>query len=473
MSDHAQTKQSVALWSIAASGLLTLGKLVAGVMSGSLALISEAGHGLLDTGATILTYFAVRAADKPADEEHPYGHGKIEAVAALIETGLLMVLAVFVLWEATRRLLGHPAEVDATPLAFAVLVISIVVDFFRYRTLKRVAEETRSHALAADALHFSSDLVSSILVLIGLGATVFGFQQGDTFAAMGVAVFIAIAGWRLGRSTIDALVDTAPAGVATRLRAIAAAVPGVVEVQDVRARPVGASVFADIHIGVSRTLPLERVTAIKARIAESVSAEMPETTVIVTTEPRALDEETVLERVLLISARRRVPVHHVTVQQLEGRLSVSLDVEVDGRMSLGAAHTIASRLEAAIREELGPDTEVETHIEPLVVANLEGRDLEGARAARVRDSLIRHAAETGAVADVHSVRVRETGHGLVVNFHCRVDPALDVTTVHDRVDQLEHLVRSDVPEIVRIVTHTEPHRPPQEGVPRLEGPVGV
>jgi cation diffusion facilitator family transporter len=473
MSDHAHAKQSAAFWSIVASALLTLGKLVAGLMSGSLALLSEAGHGLLDTGATILTYFAVRAADKPADEEHPYGHGKIEAVAALVETGLLMVLAAGVLWEAARRLLGHPAEVEATALAFGVLIISIIVDFFRYRTLQKVARETKSHALAADALHFSSDLVSSALVLIGLGATLLGFKQGDTFAAIGVALFIAIAGWRLGRSTIDALVDTAPAGVAARLRAIASAVPGVVEVQDVRARPVGANVFADVLIGVSRTLPLERVTAIKARIAEAVAAEMPDTTVTVTTEPRALDEETVLERVLLISARRRVPVHHVTVQQVEGRLSVSLDVEVDGRMSLGSAHTIASRLEAAIRDELGPATEVETHIEPLVVASLEGRDLDGPLAGRVRESLVRHAAETGAVADVHSVRVRETGHGLVVNFHCRVDPSLDVTTVHDRVDQLEHLVRSDVPEIVRIVTHTEPLRTPPETAPRVEGQVGV
>ena len=169
-----------------ASGTLTLGKLVAGVMSGSLALISEAGHGLLDTGATILTYFAVRAADKPADEEHHYGHGKIEAVAALIETGLLMVLAAFVLCEATRRLIGHPAQVEATPLAFAVLVDLDRRGLFPLPHAATVAKETRSDALAADALHFSSDLVRRSSSL-GLGATEFGFAQGDTLAAIGVA----------------------------------------------------------------------------------------------------------------------------------------------------------------------------------------------------------------------------------------------------------------------------------------------
>jgi cation diffusion facilitator family transporter len=460
MSEHAKAKEQAAFWSIIASGTLTLGKLVAGLMSGSLALISEAGHGLLDTGATILTYFAVRAADKPADEEHHYGHGKIEAVAALIETGLLMVLAAFVLFEAARRLMGHPAQVEATPLAFAVLVISIIVDFYRYRALARIAKETRSDALAADALHFSSDLVSSILVLIGLAATKFGFAQGDTLAAIGVSLFIGVAGWRLGRRTIDTLVDAAPVGTADLIRGVATETPGVVAVDSIRVRPAGAQTFAELTVHVARTLPLDRVILIKERLADAVRNAIPDVNVTVTANPVALDEETVLERVLLIAAKRRVPVHHVTVQDLGNRRSVSLDIEVDGRMSLSAAHIVASRFETAIRDELGPSTEVETHIEPLVVASLDGRNADDASVEQVRSSLARHAATSGTITDVHNVRVRETSHGLVVNYHCRVNPALDVATVHDHVDRLEHLVRSDVPGINRIVSHTEPVRAP-------------
>ncbi|WP_460449463.1 cation diffusion facilitator family transporter [Alsobacter sp. SYSU BS001988] len=459
MSEHAHAKEQAAFWSIVASAALTVGKLVAGLLSGSLALLSEAGHSLLDTGATILTYFAVRAADKPADDEHHYGHGKIEAVAALIETGLLMVLAVGVLWEAGRRLLGEMAVVDATWLAFAVLIVSIVVDFFRWRGLTKVAEETRSHALAADALHFSSDLVSSTLVLIGLAATKLGFVQADAFAAIGVALFIAIAGYRLGRRTIDTLVDAAPAGLADRIRGIALSTPGVVGVGPVRVRPAGAQVFGEVAVDVSRTLPLDRVTAIKDRIAAAISAAVPEASVTVNSNPVALDDETILERVLLIAAKRRVPVHHVTVQEIGGRLSVSVDLEVDARMSLGAAHTIATRFECAVREEFGADTEVDTHIEPLVVASLAGHDVEGPLAERIRTSLATHAARQGVISDVHSIRIRETpGHGLVVNYHCRVDPALDVTTVHDHVDRLEQCVRADAPAITRIVSHTEPVR---------------
>lgn len=456
MTDAAHIKERAAFWSIVASALLTLGKLAAGLLSGSLALLSEAAHGTLDTGATIITYFAVKAADKPADDEHHYGHGKIEAVAALIETGLLAGLAGFVLWEGIRRLLGEPAQVETSPLAFVVLLVSIAVDFFRYRSLARIAKEHRSDALAADALHFSSDLVSSILVLIGLGATALGFHQGDTIAAIGVALFIGIAGYKLGRRTVDTLVDAAPAGVPDRMRSLAETQPGVVSVDSVKVRPVGAQTFAEMVISVARTLPLERVLAIKGGIQDAVVAEWPGTTITIIANGRALDEETVLERVLLIAAKRRVPVHHVTVQDVGGRLSVSLDIEVDGRMSLGAAHKIASRLEEAIREELGPDAEVETHIEPLVVASLSGQDVDGALAERVRLALARHADECARVSDVHNVRVRQTQQGLVVNYHCCVDPALDVTTVHDLVDVIEKKARGDVPDIVRIVSHTEP-----------------
>jgi cation diffusion facilitator family transporter len=458
MTDAAQVKEKAAFWSIVASAVLTLGKLVAGLLSGSLALLSEAGHGLLDTGATIITYFAVKAADKPADDEHHYGHGKIEAVAALIETGLLAGLAAFVLWEGIHRLMGEPAPVETTPLAFGVLLVSIGVDFFRYRSLARIAKEHRSDALAADALHFSSDLVSSVLVLIGLGATALGFHQGDTIAAIGVALFIGIAGYKLGRRTIDTLVDAAPAGVPERLRGIAEAQPGVVAVESLKVRPAGAQIFGEMVISVARTLPLERVLAIKSGIQDAFGSEFPGSSITITANGKALDQETVLERVLLIAAKRRVPVHHVTVQDVGSRLSVSLDMEVDGRMSISAAHKIASRLEDSIREELGPETEVETHIEPLVVASLSGQDVEGALADRVRLALTRHAAECARVSDIHNVRVRRTEHGLVVNYHCHVDPALDVTTVHDLVDVIEQRARADVPDIARIVSHTEPQK---------------
>jgi cation diffusion facilitator family transporter len=451
------TKERVALGSIVASGALTVAKGIVGALTGSLAILSEAAHSLIDLAATVMTYFAVRMSGKPADAEHHYGHGKIESVTALAETALLFLLSGVVIWEATQRLFGgHGHAVEATVWAFGVIVASIVVDFFRARLLYRVASETSSQALEADALHFGSDMWSSAAVLVGLAAVALGYPWADSVAALVVAVFICVAGWRLGKRTIDALTDAAPAGVADRIAAIARRVRGVVAIDRVRVRPVGPTLFVDLAVAVSRTLPLDRVAAIKDEIARAVRTEIPQAEIDVVTEPRALDSETVLERVMVIARNRGLAVHHVTVQALEERLSVSLDLEVDGALRLAAAHEIASGLEDALRDELGAAVEVETHIEPLQTDGLAGRDAASARVAEVRDALAAVSAQVAFVGEVHDVRVRETADGEIVNFHCRVDPALAVADVHDRVDELERALRQRFPSIKRVIGHAEP-----------------
>ncbi len=454
-------KEKAALGSIAASAGLTAAKAVVGLLSGSLAILSEAAHSLIDLAATVLTYAAVRVSGKPADAEHQYGHGKVESVAALAETALLFILAVGVAFEAAQRLLGgHGYMVEATVAAFAIIAISIVVDFFRARTLSRVAEKTSSQALEADALHFSSDMWSSIAVLVGLGGVALGYPWADAAAAVVVAVFICIAGWRLGRRTIDALTDTAPAGVSERVTAIARSVPGVVSIERVRARPAGPVLFVEVAAGVSRTLPLDRVAAIKERLTRAIRDDIPEAEVTITTEPRALDDETIRERVMLIARNGGLAVHHVAVQALADRLSVSTDLEVEGTLPLSAAHETASRLEEAIREELGPDVEVETHIEPLPAVLLSGRDASSVRIAEIAAALAELADGAVSLGEVHDVRVRETTDGEIVNFHCRVDPALSVSAVHDLVDGIESGLRRRFPAIARVIGHAEPRRSP-------------
>ena len=452
-------KERVALGSIAASAGLTLAKGVIGLLTGSLAILSEAGHSLLDLAATVLTYLGVRVSGKPADAEHQYGHGKIESVTALAETALLFVLAAVVIFEAVQRLLGgesHP--VAATPAAFVIIAASIGIDFFRGGALSRVAAATASEALEADALHFHSDMWSSIAVLIGLGGVALGYAWTDAAAALVVAVFIAIAGWRLGRRTIDTLTDTAPAGVSDRVAAIARRVPGIVGVERVRVRPAGAVLFVDLAVGVSRALPLDRVAAIKDRLTRAIRSELPEAEVTIITEPRALDDETVRERVMLIARNGGLAVHRVAVQALGDRLSVSVDLEVEGHLALAAAHETASRLEEAIREELGPEVEVETHIEPLPAVVLAGRDAPAARVAEIGEALTALATGVSGLGEVHDVRVRETTDGEIVNFHCRVDPNLSVSAAHDLVDAAERGLRRRFPTIARVIGHAEPRR---------------
>jgi cation diffusion facilitator family transporter len=450
-------KTRAAAASIATSLTLAVVKLAAGFASGSLALLSEGAHNALDIGASALTLFAVRAADKPADADHPFGHAKIEAVAALAETGFLAALSIGVAVQAIDRIRGGGAVVDVNAFAIGAIVFSIAVDFLRWRALTHVARVTSSHALSADALHYSSDLVSSVLVLLGLAATRAGLSHADALAAIGVAGFIAAAGYRLGRATIDALVDRAPEGLPDAIRALVINTRGVAGIEALRLRPIGAKIVGEIIVSVSRTLPLERVAAIKADALKRIARRWPQAEVTITANPLALNDETILESVLLIAARRGQPVHHITIQDIEGRKSVALDLEVDGAMPLGEAHRLASDLEDAIGEEIGEGVEVETHIEP-AEPEAHGQSAEPDLARRIEASLAATAAAQGSLRDIHNVRVRKTSGGVFILFHCRVDPATPVETVHEAVDTLERSVRDAFPEARRVVGHAEPAR---------------
>ena len=450
-------KERAALSSIAASAGLTVAKAVVGTATGSLAILSEAGHSLLDLAATVMTYFAVRVSAKPADEEHHYGHGKVESVSALAETALLFVLSGVVIWEAVQRLLGsHGPTVEATLWAFGVMAASVIIDFFRARVLYRIAAQTSSEALEADALHFGSDMWSSAAVLIGLGAVALGYPLADSCAAIVVALFICVAGWRLGRRTIETLTDTAPVGAAGRIAADVARVPGVVTVERLRVRQSGGVLFVDLVVGVSRALPLDRVAAVKDRIVRKVRESNVGAEVTITTEPRALDNESVLERIMVIARNRALAVHHVTVHAIGSRLAVSLDLEVDGKLSLAKAHDIASSLEEAIRDELGPNVEVETHIEPMQPHDERGKDASPKRAIEVRDALKEIAAKIGLVGEIHDVRVRQADAGEIVNFHCVVGSGVTVAEVHEEVDAVERALRLRFPSIARVIGHAEP-----------------
>jgi cation diffusion facilitator family transporter len=452
-------KEQVALSSIAASAGLTVAKTLVGFATGSLAILSEAGHSLIDLGATVMTYVAVRISGKPADAEHHYGHGKVEAVSALAETALLFLLSGIVIWEAIKRLIAHDAHtVEATVWAFGVIIVSIVVDFFRARALSHAAEKTSSHALEADALHFSSDLWSSLAVLVGLAGVYYGLTWADSVAALVVAALVCVAGWRLGKRTIDTLTDVAPPGAAEKITAAAQRVPGVVRVEQVRARAVGGQTFIDLGVAVSRTLPLDRVSALKDEVAAAIRKQMPGAEPVVTTDPVALNNETVLDSIMVIARNRGLAVHHVTVHELRDKLAVSLDLEVDGKLSLRSAHELADGLEDAIAAELGASVEVETHIEPLQPQEASGREAPAERVRAVAIALTELAGKSRSIRDVHNVRVRETDQGEIVNFHCRVDPQLSVQSAHENVDALERALKERSPSIKRVIGHAEPIR---------------
>jgi cation diffusion facilitator family transporter len=448
-------KSRVAAISIGASASMAAAKFVVGILIGSLALISEALHSSVDVIATVITWLVVRVSDRPADEEHHYGHGKLESLSALGVIALLYVLAGGVLVESWSRLREGVAPPVISAVPFVVLVIDIAVNFWRARALHRTAHETHSQALAADALHFASDVLGSIAVIIGLVLTGLGFHWGDSVAAIAVAVMIAGLGLRLARSTVETLLDRAPEGASEKARAAINSVPGVVDVERLRVRMVGSTHFIDAIVKVPRTYPIDRVEEIKRKAQAAVAAALGDADLTFTAVPVALNNESVRERIMVIARNSGLAIHHVTVHDLGNKLTVSIDLEVDAELPLAEAHDITRTLERNIRDEFGADVEIDTHIEPLEPELPLGVDAAPDRVEVIRDALTRFSADT-AVHDVHNVRVRSTSAGEIVNFHCRAAPTMSVIRVHENVDEIERALRRAFPDVKRVISHAEP-----------------
>ena len=293
VSDPEREKLAAALSSVGAAVFLTGLKIAVGLWSGSIGILAEAAHSGLDFVAALVTYIAVRAAGRPADAEHPYGHGKIENLSALIETLLLLATCGWIISESVKRLMSETVHVDASLWAFAVMAISILVDVTRSRMLKRVAAKHRSQALEADALHFSTDIWSSAVVLLGLvGVRVaaavpsLGFlMKADAVAALFVAAIVVFVSLHLGLRTIQALLDAAPGGMAERIKA---AVEGLDQVRDchaVRIRHSGPRYFVDLHVLLDGSQTLDQAHAVTERIEQVVGTLLPDADVTVHPEP--------------------------------------------------------------------------------------------------------------------------------------------------------------------------------------------
>jgi divalent metal cation (Fe/Co/Zn/Cd) transporter len=309
--------------------------------------------------------------------------------------------------------------------------------------------------LAADALHFASDVLGSLAVMIGLALSGLGYAWGDAAAAIGVALVISALGLRLARSTVETLLDQAPEGVSEKATAAIRTVPGVIDVERLRVRMVGPTHFIDAIVQVPRTFPIDRVDQIKRSAQAAVTKALGDADLTFTAVPVARNNESVRERIMVIARNSGLAIHHVTVHDLGGKLTVSIDLEVDGEMALNAAHDIAHELERNIRDEFGEDVEVDTHIEPLEPELPLGADAAPDRVAAIQSALSRFAAD-GAIHDIHNVRVRDTEAGEIVNFHCRAAPSMSVTRVHEGVDEIERALRRAFPTVKRVISHAEP-----------------
>ncbi|HEV2283416.1 MAG TPA: cation diffusion facilitator family transporter [bacterium] len=452
----------MALSSVAAAALLTALKTAVGLLTGSLGILSEAAHSGLDLVAAVITYTSVRLADKPADHEHPFGHGKVEHLSAFVQTGLLAVTSVWIVVEAIRRLFFSGSHVAASVWAFGVLALSILIDTFRSRALWRVAIQYRSQALEADALHFSTDVWSTSAVVLGLALVSVGatarlpwLANADPLAALVVAGVTLYVGTRLGNRTVGALMDAAPEGVPERIAEAAAKVPGVLEVERVRVRQSGNRLFADLRLVLESDIPFEHAQSVVDRVEGAIHELYPAADVVADAVPDVPSRRDLVQRVRSIAHRENFQIHDVTVFETRGRIKVDLDLEVDPNIRFTAAHDRATDLERAVRTGLPEIDEVNVHIEPLL------RRVETAReATRIRAQLERRILEIArklpGVVNCHSVEVHQIGRALLATVHCTLQPDLSVTRVHDITEELELRVREEFRQGIKVSIHPEP-----------------
>jgi cation diffusion facilitator family transporter len=454
-------KRSVAGNSVLAAIVITGLKIVVGVTTSSLGILSEAAHSGLDLIAAVITFFSVRVSDKPADAEHQYGHGKVENFSAFIETGLLLLTCVWIIYEAIERLFFRRVEIEPSILAFVVMLISIGVDLWRSRALGRIAGKYDSQALEADALHFSTDVWSSSVVILGLLLVMAGrayhvdwLRDADPLAALVVAAIVVHVSWRLARKTIDALLDAAPTGVRSKIIDAMRRVEGVIEVDRVRIRRAGNRYFADVRIALARTVTFQHSGRVAELVTAAVREVLPDADVTVNSVPRADRKENIFDQIRAVATRHNLNVHDVSVQDLNGQLHVEQHLELDERLLLKDAHDRVTALEAEMREEVPEISSILTHIES-EPATIEPGD-EIVRDAALERRLKAIAAEFPEVLDMHEIQIKRVRGRLYVSCHCTLSDELPLSRVHDIQTDLEIRFKQDAPELFRVLIHPEP-----------------
>jgi cation diffusion facilitator family transporter len=457
-----EEKRRVAGNSVFAAIAITGLKVVVGITTGSLGILSEAAHSALDLVAAVVTFFSVRVSDKPADADHQYGHGKVENFSAFIETGLLLLTCIWIIYEAIKRLFFHSVEIQPSIAAVLVMVFSIGVDYWRSHRLARIAEKYDSQALEADALHFSTDIWSSSVVILGLLLVWTGekyqiprLQKADPIAALFVAGVVVWVSWRLARKTIDALLDAAPLGVRGKILDSISTVDGIVSIDRARIRRAGNRYFADVSIGMARNVTFQRAEQIANDVTQRVHTILPDADVMVRTIPRAGGGENIFDRIRAVATRHNLNVHDVSVQDLNGALHVEQHLEMDEQLTMKAAHDQVTALEDEMRHDVPEIASILTHIESEPATIEPGENIVEDAALERRLRAI--SAEFPEVIDAHEFVLKRVRGRLYLSCHITVRDDMPLSRVHDVQTALETRFKQDAPELFRVLIHPEPH----------------
>jgi cation diffusion facilitator family transporter len=456
-------KNQVALVSVLAALLLTGTKVAVGVWTGSLGILAEALHSGLDLAAALVTLWAVRVSGRPADSEHSYGHGKIENLSALFETLLLLATSAWIIKEAISRLFFRAqVHVDANLWSFLVVLLSIAIDYSRSRALMRVAKKYESQALEADALHFATDIWSSVVVLFGLVGVLVAHQLGipwlakaDAVAALGVAVVVVLVSVRLGKKAINDLLDTVPADMPARIAAAAQTVSGVRETRQVRVRRSGPELFVDLILVVDRAESLQRGHEIACRAEATIKKDFPRADIVVHVEPAEGSGEDLMTIARRIAVAHNAAAHNLLFYEEEGHLVLELHLEMNADLPLSQGHEKAGEIDEELRRTIPRLTRVVTHIEP-------AGEARAAALATPQETAHILVALRGVPEfaerkiEPQDIEIRRYGSEYSLSFRCSLPGDTSIKDAHDFTEKVERSLRSQISSLGRVMVRTEP-----------------
>lgn len=449
-------KIRVARSSVFAALFVTGLKLVVGLETNSLGILSEAAHSGLDMLAAILTLVAVTIADRPPDKEHMYGHGKVENISAFVETLLLVATCGWIIWEAVERLLTKSTHVEATVWSFGVIIFSIFVDIGRSRALSRAAKKYRSQALEADALHFSSDIWSSLVVLAGLVFVSLGHPTFDAIAALVVAILVLVVSYRLGKRTIQALIDRVPEGLYEEIDDLVRGINGVADVKALRVRMSGSRLFVDTTVYIPRTMLFHQAHEVMDRIEQAVREKHPDVDVMVHAEPFERKDETIAERIRMIILEKGLGApHNLEVHRSDDRYHIVFDLEFTKGKKFEDAHDLATQIEKDIRSKIPQVKNVTIHMEEELTETREARE-ETKRETLLRKKIGEAISADRRILGFRDVQLLKIGDKYNLSVTCNFETSKTLGEIHQIVTEMESRLYDRFKELRRVTVHAEP-----------------
>ncbi|MDP4092315.1 MAG: cation diffusion facilitator family transporter [Bacillota bacterium] len=463
-------KQKVAFSSVIAAVFLTLVKIIVGVTTGSLGILSEAAHSALDLGAAVVTFFAVRISDKPADMEHNYGHGKVESFSALIETLLLLVTCAWIIDEAVKRLfLGElvSLKVSETLWGIGIMILSIAINITRAKVLRKAAKKYGSQALEADALHFDTDVWSSYVVIAGLLFVGIGdyfkipfMKYGDPIAALGVSALVITVSIKLGKRTIDALLDTAPKGMVSTILHEVNGVKGVLDVENARVRPSGANYFIDISVGIARNESHRVVHSIVDEIRNRLQKSIPNSDIVISTFPvdvSGMEDREVYHTVKKIVDKFPVctNIHNIHVYEVSGKKFIAIHIEVKECMSLNESHGLSHTIGNLIQEAMDDVQDVSVNFEYVEQQNIHAEDITG-QSGHIIDNIYELIKQVPEKPNCHDIKIYSRENKLTIFLHCELEENYSIEKTEQISKGISNMIREGISDVEAVHIHVEP-----------------